>query len=150
MFILTFMGGCAGSTSCGIKIFRIQVLYIELRQHVRQILFPSGVFVRRYNGRVLPDSVAASVMSFVFVYFVAFFLLALALSLTGLNPLESLSGAATSISNVGPALGDRIGPAGTFQSVNETAKWILTAGMLLGRLELFTVLVVFMPRFWRA
>ncbi|WP_029041629.1 TrkH family potassium uptake protein [Cucumibacter marinus] len=150
MFVLTFLGGCAGSTSCGIKTFRLQVLYIELRQHVRQILFPSGVFVRRYNGRVLPDSVAASVMSFVFVYFVAFFLLALALSLTGLNPLESLSGAATSISNVGPGLGERIGPAGTFQSVNDTAKWILTAGMLLGRLELFTVLVVFMPRFWRA
>jgi len=148
-FIITFMGGCASSTSCGIKTFRLQVLYIELRHHVRQILFPSAVFVRRYNGRVLPDSVSGSVMSFVFIYLLSFFVLALLLSLTGLDSTTALSGAATAISNVGPGLGEIIGPTGSFRPLSDTAKWILLSGMILGRLELFTVLVLFIPRFWR-
>jgi len=148
-FIITFFGGCAGSTSCGIKTFRLQVLYIDLRHHIQQILFPSGVFVRRYNRRPLPETVSASVMSFVFIYLLAFFVLALALSLTGLDSTTALSGAATAISNVGPGLGEIIGPTGTFQPLSDISKWLLAAGMILGRLELFTVLVLFMPRFWR-
>ncbi len=148
-FILTFVGGCTGSTSCGIKIFRFQVLARDLYQHVRQILTPSLVYVKRYNGAPLPESVSISVQSFVFLYIVSFFVLALALTATGMDPVTALSGAATAISNVGPGLGDIIGPAGSFAPLSDVAKWLLTAGMLVGRLEILIILVMFTPRFWR-
>lgn len=148
-FVLTFIGGCTGSTSCGIKVFRFQVLARDLSQHVRQILFPNMVYVKRYNGRPLPDSISASVQSFVFLYFLSFIILAVALGLSGLDPITSLSGAATAIANVGPGLGDIIGPSGNFSSLPTISKWLLSAGMLIGRLEILIVLVLFTPRFWR-
>src|SRR5690606_29655670 len=113
-FVIMFIGGCTGSTSCGIKIFRFQVLARDLYQHIKQIVFPSIVYVKRYNGRPLPDSVSTSVQSFVFVYFASFLVLAVLLSLSGLAPLESLSAAATAMSNMGPGLGPEIGPASSF------------------------------------
>lgn len=149
-FILTFVGGCTGSTSCGIKVFRFQVLARDLYQHVRQMLFPHMVHVKRYNGRPMPDSVSASVQSFVFLYVLSFLALAVALSLTGLDPVTALSASATAISNVGPGLGDIIGPAGNFSSLPDISKWLLTAGMLIGRLEILIILVLFTPRFWRS
>ncbi len=148
-FVIMFIGGCAGSTSCGIKIFRFQVLYQEFRQNISQILFPHGVFVKRFNGRPIEASVSTAVMSFFFLYLASVAVLAMLLSLTGLDTLTALSGAATAISNVGPGLGEIIGPNGNFQSLSVTAKWLLSAGMLLGRLELFTVLVLVLPSFWR-
>ncbi|HEX2255672.1 MAG TPA: TrkH family potassium uptake protein [Afifellaceae bacterium] len=148
-FILMFIGGCSSSTSCGIKIFRFQVLFQELRQQTNQLIWPDGVFIKRFNRRPLPDTVASAVMSFFFLYIGVFLLLAMALSLTGLDALTALSGAATAISNVGPGLGPVIGPAGNFAPLSDTAKWLLCAGMLLGRLELFTVLVLLVPAFWR-
>ncbi len=148
-FILTFIGGCTGSTSCGIKIFRFQVLARDLYQHVRQILYPNMVYVKRYNGRPMPDSVSSSVQSFVFLYFLSFIILSIALSLTGLDATTALSGAATAISNVGPGLGDIIGPSGNFSSLPDISKWLLIAGMLIGRLEILIVLVLFTPNFWR-
>ncbi len=148
-FVLTFMGGCTGSTSCGIKIFRFQVLARDLYQHVRQILTPSLVYVKRYNGVPLPESVSVSVQSFVFLYILSFFVLATALGATGLDPTTALSGAATAISNVGPGLGGTIGPNGNFASLPDISKWLLTAGMLTGRLEILIILVLFTPRFWR-
>lgn len=149
-FFLMFIGGCAGSTSCGVKIFRWQVLFEDLKQHVNSIVYPNGVFVKRYNGRELPDKVSLAVMSFFFLYISSFVVLAGLLSLTGMDSLSALSGAATAVSNVGPGLGDMIGPAGNFAAVNDTAKWLLSFGMLLGRLEFFTVLVLLMPAFWRS
>jgi trk system potassium uptake protein TrkH len=149
IFMLTFVGGCTGSTSCGIKVFRFQVLARDLTQHVRQILFPNMVYIKRYNGRPLPDSISTSVQSFVFLYFLSFVVLAIALGLSGLDPTTALSGAATAISNVGPGLGDIIGPSGNFASLPDISKWLLTAGMLIGRLEILIVLVLFTPRFWR-
>lgn len=148
-FILTFVGGCTGSTSCGIKVFRFQVLARDMAQHVRQILFPHMVYVKRYNGRPLPDSVSASVQSFVFLYFVSFIILSIGLSLSGLDPVTALSGAATAISNVGPGLGDIIGPSGNFAPLPEISKWLLIAGMLVGRLEILIILVLFTPHFWQ-
>ena len=148
-FFLTFIGGCTGSTSCGIKVFRFQVLALNVTQHVRQMLFPHLVHVKRYNGRPLPDEVSASVQSFVFLYFASFIVLSICLSLTGLDPVTALSGAATVISNVGPGLGNIIGPAGNFQSLPDSAKWILDVAMVLGRLEFETLLVLLMPSFWR-
>ena len=148
-FMIMFIGGCAGSTSCGIKIFRFQVLYETLKQHVNNIFYPNGVFVMRFNSRVLEDNVSSAVMSFLFLYVAIFFIVASLLSLTGLDFITALSASGSAISNVGPGLGEQIGPSGTYKELGDVAKWILMAAMLIGRLELLTVLVLFVPRFWR-
>lgn len=148
-FAIMFVGGCAGSTSCGIKIFRFQVLFEVIKQQVNRIFFPSGIFVMRFNNQRIDENVAAAVMNFFALYFVLFGVFAMLLNLTGLDFITSISAAGTAISNVGPGLGPEIGPSGNFKSLNDTAKWILTAAMLTGRLELFTVMVLFLPRFWR-
>ncbi|MFT6582805.1 MAG: trk system potassium uptake protein TrkH [Alphaproteobacteria bacterium] len=149
MFFLMFVGGCAGSTTCGIKIFRFQVLYATAKNQMHRLLQPHGVFIPYYNRKPIPETVSESVMSFFFLYALAFALIAICLGLLGLDFLTAASGAATAISNVGPGLGPRIGPAGTFATLPDAAKWLLSFGMLLGRLELFTVLVLLMPSFWR-
>lgn len=146
---LMVVGGCAGSTTCGIKIFRFQVLYSVTKAQIGQLTHTHGIFQPRYNGRPLPRGVPFSVMSFFFAYAACFALLAMALAFTGLDFITAISGAATSISNVGPGLGNQIGPDTTFQSLADSAKWILVAGMLLGRLEIFTLLVILLPGFWR-
>ncbi len=148
-FLLMFIGGCAGSTSCGIKIFRFQVLYATSRVQMKRLLSPNGVFIAYYNKKPIPNSVEESVMSFFFLFMAIFGLLALSLGLLGLDFITATSGAATAISNVGPGLGDVIGPAGTFASLPDAAKWLLSGGMLLGRLEIFTVLILLAPSFWR-
>lgn len=149
-FVIMFAGGCAGSTSCGIKIFRFLVLFEAVREHIYRVMYPHGVFRPKFNGRPIDPQVITSVMSFFFLFMVSFATLSLALVLTGLDTTTALSGAGSALSNVGPGLGDIIGPAGNYSSLNDAAKWILAAGMFLGRLELFTILVLFMPRFWRA
>ena len=116
---------------------------------MRRLLQPHGVFIPYYNKRPIPEEVTASVLGFFFLYGVAFALLAIALGMMGLDVVTATSGAATAISNVGPGLGPIIGPAGSFATLPDTAKWVLSFGMLLGRLELFTVLVLFLPTFWR-
>lgn len=148
-FFLTVIGACAGSTTCGIKIFRFQVLYALVDVQIKKLLQPHGVFIPHYGEKPISDTVASSVMGFFFMFALCFSALAVALSFTGLDFLTAMSGAATTISNVGPGLGEIIGPAGNFKPLPDSAKWILCAGMLLGRLELFTVLVLFSPRFWK-
>ena len=148
-FMVMFIGGCAGSTSCGIKIFRFQILFATLHARIRRLNKPHGVFVPHYNGRPISDPVTSSVMSFLFLFILSLLVLSFALAATGLDPVTALSGAGTALANVGPGLGDIIGPAGTFGSLPDTAKWILSFGMLLGRLELFTILILFTPGFWR-
>ncbi len=149
-FFVGLIGGCAGSTTCSVKIFRYQLLIASIRVQIRRIHSPHGQFAPRYEGRVVSDEVMSSVMSFFGVFIVSLGLISVALSMTGLDFVTSISGAATAIANVGPGLGDTIGPAGNFAKVNDAAKWILSAAMLLGRLELLIVLVLFLPRFWRA
>lgn len=149
IFGLMLVGGCAGSTTCGIKVFRIQVLYAIAIKQLRRLIQPHGVFIAYYNRKSIPPTVEESVMSFFFLFAACFAALALALGLVGLDPVTALSGAASAIANVGPGLGSIIGPAGTFEPLPDSAKWLLTAGMLLGRLELFTVLVMLAPSFWR-
>jgi trk system potassium uptake protein TrkH len=149
-FFVMFIGGCAGSTSCGIKIFRFQVLYAAAHSQMSRLLQPHGVFVANFNRRPIPDSVMDSVMSFFFLFALSFAVMAVLLSLMGLDFLTAVSGAATAISNVGPGLGDVIGPSGTFAPLPDMAKWLLAAGMLLGRLELLTVMVLFTRTFWRS
>ena len=147
--ILMFIGGCAGSTACGIKIFRIQLLYYFLINQLKKIIYPRGIFVIKYDKNNIDDKFMSSVISFIFLYIVIFFLLTAILSLTGLDFITSISGAATSISNVGPGLGETIGPNGNFSSLSNSSKWALSLGMILGRLELFAILVLFIPSFWR-
>jgi trk system potassium uptake protein TrkH len=148
-FVVTFVGGCAGSTSCGIKIFRFQILFEHMRVQLSRISFPHGVFTMHYHGRPIAEQVSASVMTFFFLFFLSFFVLASLLSAVGLDNVTALSGAGTALANVGPGLGPIIGPAGNFATLPDSAKWLLSAGMLMGRLELFTVLVLFLPAFWR-
>jgi trk system potassium uptake protein TrkH len=146
---LMFIGGCAGSTACGIKIFRFQLLFLFINNQIKKIIYPNSVFILKYNNQKITDSYMNSVIIFIFAYLFIFILTAILLSITGLDFLSSISGAATSISNVGPGLGEVIGPNGNFKSIPEVSKWILSFGMLLGRLELFAVLILFFPSFWR-
>ncbi|MDC0518146.1 TrkH family potassium uptake protein [Candidatus Pelagibacter sp.] len=147
--VLMFIGGCAGSTTCGIKIFRIQILYSFILNQLKKIIYPKGVFILKYNKNPVDNKFVASIISFIYMYFVIFFVIAALLSLTGLDFITSISGAATSISNVGPGLGSIIGPNGNFSSLPDISKWILALGMILGRLELFAILVLFLPSFWK-
>ena len=144
-----FIGGCAGSTSCGLKIFRLQVALAALKLYARRLAHPNGVFVEHFNGRPIGDDVFISVLSFFFVYFASFATLAVLLSGFGLDPITALSSAGTAIANVGPGLGPVVGPSGNFSTLPDGAKWLMTFGMLLGRLEFFTLLVVLSPNFWR-
>jgi trk system potassium uptake protein TrkH len=148
-FFLMFIGGCAGSTTCGIKVFRFQVLFATAVTQIRRLLEPHGVYLAYYNRKPIPEEVSASVMAFFFLYALSYAAIAVGLGLSGVDFLTAASGAATAISNVGPGLGPTIGPAGTFATLPDQAKWLLSAGMLLGRLELFTVIVLLIPSFWR-
>ena len=146
---LMFIGGCAGSTACGVKIFRIQILYLFILNQLKKIIYPKGVFVIKYDQSAVDEKFIASIISFIYFYILIFFILTALLSLTGLDFITAISGAATSISNVGPGLGPIIGPNGDFSSLPDLSKWILTVGMILGRLELFAILVLFLPSFWK-
>ena len=145
---LMFIGGCAGSTTCGIKIFRIQILYSFLKSQLKKIIYPRGIFIIKYDNNNVDEKFMASIISFIYLYIIIFFIIAALLSLTGLDFTTSISGAATSISNVGPGLGELIGPNGNFSQLPDFSKWVLSFGMILGRLELFAILVLFLPSFW--
>ncbi len=147
--LLMFIGGCAGSTACGIKIFRLQMLLIFLKNQIKRLISPNSVIITKYNNQKISDNFINSVIIFIFTFLFIFFIIAMLLSISGLDFITSISGAASSISNVGPGLGDIIGPNGNYKSIPEISKWILSFGMLLGRLELFAVLVLFFPSFWR-
>ena len=147
--LLMFIGGCAGSTACGIKIFRLQMLLIFLKNQVKKFISPNSVIINKYNNQKISDSFINSVIIFIFTFLFIFLIIAMLLSISGLDFITSISGAASSISNVGPGLGDMIGPNGNYKDIPDLSKWILSFGMLLGRLELFAVLVLFFPSFWR-
>lgn len=148
-FYLTFVGGCSGSTAGGLKIFRFQVAYILLRHQLRRLVHPHAIFTERYNDREIGEDILRSLIGFSFFFAITIGLLALALSAVGLDFMTSLTGAATAVTNVGPGLGATIGPAGNFAALPDSAKWLLGGGMLLGRLEIMTVLVLLTPAFWR-
>lgn len=148
-FILIFIGGCTGSTSGGVKVFRWEVLFKLAGVHLKRLLHPHGIFVVDFNRRALPQSVLDSVLGFVAVFFLTFAAFALGLTVVGMDLISAITGSAQALSNVGPGLGPIIGPAGNYKSVPELAKWIMAFEMILGRLELFTVIVLFTRSFWR-
>lgn len=148
-FYLAFIGGCSGSTSGGLKIFRFQVAYALLRANLQQLVHPRAVIRQQYNRHNLDEEIVRSILTFSFFFTMTIGVLALSLALLGLDPLTALTAAASAVCNVGPGLGPVIGPAGNYQSLPDAAKWLLSAGMLLGRLEIITVLVLLTPAFWR-
>lgn len=150
LLFVSCIGGCAGSTTCGIKIFRFQIMYQVTKNQLYQLIHPNGVFTVEYNNQPLSVKVAASVMAFFFIFAVSFIVVSILLMACGLDVITSLSGAIATLANVGPGLGSIIGPTGTYEPLPDNAKWIMMASMLLGRLEFFTLLVFFVPRFWRA
>jgi trk system potassium uptake protein TrkH len=150
LFFLMCIGGCTGSTAGGIKIFRFTVLHAIAQNQIARLVRPHGVFVLTFNGRPVSEAAAIAVMAFIFMFGLSFAVFALLLSMLGLDYLTAMSAAVTTLANVGPGLGGTVGPAGTFAPLPDGAKWLLSAAMLLGRLELFTVLVLFTPGFWRS
>ncbi len=148
-FLIGLIGGCAGSTACSIKIFRYQLLFASIKTQIRRIRSPHGVFIPQYDGRPIGRDVLTSVMSFFMFFAITLGVLSWALALTGLDFITSVSGAATALANVGPGLGDQIGPTGSFAGLNDTSKWLLSTGMLIGRLELLAVYALFTVQFWR-
>ena len=148
-FFIGLIGGCAGSTACSVKIFRYQILFASIRVQLRRIRAPHGVFIPRFQGRPVDDETMSSVLAFFAFFVVSLGVLSVGLGMTGLDFTTSISGAATALANVGPGLGDIIGPAGNFASINDTAKWMLAFAMLTGRLEVMIVFTLFTMRFWR-
>ncbi|WP_454255597.1 TrkH family potassium uptake protein [Pseudomonas sp. Marseille-Q8238] len=148
-FYLGFIGGCSGSTAGGLKIFRFQVAYILLKANLQQLVHPRAVIKQQYNRHRLDEDIVRSILTFSFFFTITIATLALGLTLCGLDWITALTGAASTVSGVGPGMGPTIGPAGNFASLPDAAKWLLTSGMLLGRLEILTVLVLLMPAFWR-
>ncbi len=148
-FFIGLIGGCAGSTSCSIKVFRYQLLFASIKCQIRKIHSPNGMFQPRYDGRAVGEDVLNSVMAFFIAFVLSLGLFSVALGLTGLDFITSVSGAAAALANVGPGLGDQIGPAGNYAGLNDAAKWILTAAMYVGRLEIMVVLIILTLKFWR-
>ena len=148
-FMLGLVGGCAGSTCCSIKVFRFQLLFISIKQQVKRIHSPHGVFGARYEGRPVEEEVISSVMAFFVMFFLTLAVLTVVLSLLGLDFITAVSGAATALANIGPGLGPEIGPAGNFGGLSDAVKWVLSGAMLLGRLELISVFILFTVGFWR-
>ncbi|WP_193142456.1 MULTISPECIES: TrkH family potassium uptake protein [unclassified Meridianimarinicoccus] len=149
-FIIGLIGGCAGSTACSIKIFRFQLLFASLNSQIRRIHSPNALVIPRYDGKPVSEEVLSSVMVFFAAFILSIGFLSVGLGMTGLDLITAVSGAATAVANIGPGLGHTIGPAGNFASLNDLAKWMLSAGMLLGRLELLAVFALMTPQFWRA
>lgn len=150
IMVLTFIGGCTGSTAGAIKIFRLQIVWMTMKAQILHLIHPHAVYPMRFAGRPVSAEVAAAVTAFCFAYVLTAAALTLGLCFVGLDLVTAFSGAATALGNVGPGVGSIIGPAGNFATLPDAAKWMLSAGMLLGRLELFTVLLMLVPRFWRA
>jgi len=148
--VLMFVGGCSGSTSGAIKIYRHQILLLIVRAHIKRLFSQNRVIPLRYNGKPLPPDVPYSVLSFMAVFVATIAVFTVLLSMLGLDIQTAYSASITAVTNVGPGIGDVIGPAGNFASLPVAAKWLLTVAMLAGRLEILALLVAFDPDFWRA
>lgn len=146
---VTVLGACTGSTAGGIKIFRIQILWTASILYVQSLILPSRVVRPHYAGRPIDQELIGSVLSFVFFFIGTWGVFTVLLSALGLDLVSAISGAATALANVGPGLGEIIGPSGNFKPLSDPVKWVLVVAMLLGRLEFFTILVLFHPLFWR-
>ncbi|MEJ2059884.1 MAG: TrkH family potassium uptake protein [Gammaproteobacteria bacterium] len=146
LMLIAIIGGCAGSTSGGMKMVRVLLGFKQGVREFRRLQHPRAEFPVKFNGRVLPERVISAVWSFLAAYVIVYVLLMLALMAAGLDQVSAFSAVAACINNMGPGLGQ---VATNFAGISDAAKWILSFAMLLGRLELFTLLMLFMPGFWR-
>jgi len=149
LYVIPLIGGCTGSTSCSAKVFRYQVLYGALVVQIRRLHAPHGVFPLRYQGRAVEPEVVSSIMGFFFVFVLCLSIWSILLALIGLDTITAISASVATLGNVGPGLGPQVGPSGNYAGLPDTAKWLLSLGMLLGRLEFLSVFVLFMPIFWQ-
>lgn len=148
-FFVTFIGGCSGSTSGGVKVFRVQLCFTIIREQIARAVHPRATLARTYNGGRVSDEILTSLVAFLFVMVISLAVLTLLLALTGLDLVTSLTSSATALMNVGPGLGSVVGPAGNFSTLPVVAKWLLCLGMIMGRLEFLTIIVLLSPAFWR-
>jgi len=149
ILMIMFIGGCAGSTTGGVKIFRFQILFRGVRLQIKKLTQPHAVFLMKFNKKTVTENTYTSIISFFFIYILLFILSSVILSFLGLDFLTALSASASAISNVGPGIGEIIGPNGNYSGINEIGKWVLAFTMLIGRLEIFTILVLFSKNFWK-
>jgi len=149
ILMIMFIGGCAGSTTGGVKIFRFQILFRGVRLQIKKLTRPHAVFLMKFNKKTVTENIYTSIISFFFIYILLFILSSVILSFLGLDFLTALSASASAISNVGPGVGEIIGPNGNYSGINQIGKWVLAFTMLIGRLEIFTILVLFSKNFWK-
>jgi trk system potassium uptake protein TrkH len=147
-FFVMMVGGCAGSTTGGVKIFRLYVLFASARSQIFRLLISHRIHVPQFNRKPIGEALAESVMGYFFIYMLSVSLFAMALGAAGFDLVSALSGAAAALSNVGVAMGGALGPFDNLAAQSATAKWILAAGMVFGRVEMLAFLVLFVPAFW--
>ena len=142
------MGACAGSTSGGVKIIRYQILFKNSLNELKRLVHPQAVIPVRQNGAAVPSDIISKIAAFVGLYIFIFMFSSILLAILGVDFNSAMGAVAACLANIGPGLGTT-GPATNYASVPEAGKWILSIGMLLGRLELYTVLILFSPSFWK-
>ncbi|MBP2238791.1 trk system potassium uptake protein TrkH [Sinorhizobium kostiense] len=148
-FVLYLVGGCAGSTAGAIKIFRWQILFVGTGRVLRGTLYPQAIVPVRFQGKSVDDVAISNVRNFFFLYIMTLLFMSLLVMATGLDYLSAISSVAQAMANAGPGLGPLVGPATNFAAIPDTAKWLIAFAMVIGRLELVTLLVVLQPWFWR-
>jgi trk system potassium uptake protein TrkH len=148
-FVIGLIGGCSGSTACSVKVFRYQLLFSAMAAEVRRLHSPHRVFMATYQGRPVSREVMNSVMAFFMFFFLTLAITAVLLVMLGVAPITAISGAAATLGNIGPGLGEEIGPAGNYAGMSDAAKWVFSIAMLVGRLEVMSVFVIFTVMFWR-
>lgn len=149
VLMVMLIGGCTGSTAGGIKVFRVYTMVQLLRVQMHRQIYPHGTFRVTFNGENIPDAVRSGVATYIFIYLLTLTGLTLAIAFSGLDFRESLGAAVTSLSNIGPGLGPNSGPCCTFREVPDATKWLMSFGMLAGRLEILVFLIPFSRAFWR-
>ena len=149
LFIFMLIGGCTGSTTGGIKIFRIQILWQVILQQIQKVIRPHQILKITYSKAIIDDKTTLSILAIIFLFILSIIIIAGLLYWMGLDLLTAFSAAATSIAVVGPGLSNEIGPLGNFSNLPNQAKWLLSAAMIIGRLEFLAVLILIMPSFWR-
>ena len=148
LIFLMLLGGGAGSTTCGIKMFRLKIMFETIHSYLKNLIHPSGIFVPYYGKKAIEPNVAVAVVGYLVVFFITLLIFTIVFSGMGYDITTALSAAASALSCVGPGIGDVIGPNSNYGNVSESFKWVFTVGMLIGRLEIFTVLILLTPSFW--
>jgi len=148
LFFLMFVGGCAGSTGGGMKNIRIMILLKHGVRQLRKLLHPQAVIPVRYGGRGIQEEVVSSIVGFFLLYIFIFVFVSIIMASMGLDIISAVASVAATIGNIGPGLGD-VGPVDNYAGIPVAGKWLLSVCMLLGRLEIYTVLLLLMPEFWR-